>query len=204
MTTRSNPVRSRFPNILAIILVAYLQNSSASEVQPPLGGTEVNTSTPIPAHPLKPPGKATEAIAEFEAKNPPQYTVQVYREFPGEKFSEAEERTLQKLCDVLMNHKPEPAERLAYFSWIKAEDCPLRFRSWGCMIREAKPVQGGWVVTVQAMARATDSEAHPHVVYDRFIETYEVSDLGEIRYLRGHPHPEDGGGKPHFRRVSGL
>lgn len=204
MKTRSMRVGSISEFFVAIIVVVTFQICSASDIQTPLGGKEVNFPTKIQSHPLKPPEKMTEVIADFEAKNPPLYTVQVYRDFPGEKFTEPEERTLAKLCEVLMKQKPEPVERISYFSWIKDVDCPIRFRSWGCMLREAKPVQGGWIVTLQAMARATDSEAHPYVVYDRFIEIYEISDVGNIRYVRGYPHPEDGGGKPHFRRVNGL
>jgi hypothetical protein len=72
------------------------------------------------------------------------------------------------------------------------------------MLRAAKPIPGGWAVTLQAMARAMDSTGHPYDVYDRFVEEYELTESGDIRFVRGYPHPDDGSGRPKYRRFSGL
>jgi hypothetical protein len=156
------------------------------------------------AHPLAPIFKTTEAIVIFEAKNPPRYTVQPGRDFPGQKRPVEEEKKLTVVCELLMKVKPEPAERLEYFSWMKQPDYPIRFRSWGCILREAKPIPGGWTVKLQAMARATDLTAYPYDVYNRYIEEYELSESGQIRFVRGYPHPDDRDGRPNFRRFGGI
>lgn len=54
------------------------------------------------------------------------------------------------------------------------------------------------------MARATDLTAYPYDVYNRYIEEYELSETGQIRFVRGYPHPDDHGGSPNFRRFSGI
>lgn len=151
-------------------------------------------STPAPA------ALSSEALAKLAAENPPKYTVQPYRDFPGQIGSDEEEARLKKVCDLLMQIKPEPAERVAYFAWMKRPDCPFQFRSWGCMLREAKPVAGGWNVTLQAMARGTDANGSYYDVFNRYMEEYALTETGQIKFLRGYPHPDDGNGKPNFRK----
>lgn len=117
--------------IAASGMLSIFASESGDEIKTPEGHQAASSKeSDCSAHPLVSNSKTTEAIVRFEAKNSPRYTVQPGRYFPGQKRPEEEEKRLAVVCELLMKIKPEPAELLEYFSWMKRPDCPIRFRSW--------------------------------------------------------------------------
>lgn len=184
---------------------AVSQTTTAS--QRPVEG---QVSIPLPAtqdkqfpFPVAPTGISPEAMARMRAESP-RYTVDPSRESPDFVRPPDQQKEFEKVSGLLTKLQPVPPERIAYFAWLESPDSPIRFRSWGCLVRQAKPIPGGWAVTLQAMARAEDPSGHPYDVLRRFIEEYTLTHTGELRYVRGYPHPEDNDNVPKYKRFGGI
>lgn len=161
------------------------------------------TRDPRFSFPVAPSGISPAALESLR-KIVSKYTVDPSHEYPGFVRPPELQKEFDKVSEMLAKLEPLPPQRIAYFSWLDSPDSPIRFHSWGCLVRDVKPVPGGWKVTLQAMARAEDLSGYPYDVLRRFIEEYSLSETGELKYLRGYPHPEDNDEIPKYKRFGGI
>jgi len=128
------------------------------------------------------------------------YTVEPAMVEPGKARSAAEQQDLEKVAEILTRLAPVPTQRQAYFDWLNRPDSAVRFKSWGCLLQEAKPINGGWEVRLTAMARGTDAQGQHIDIFNRFLEEYTLNDAGELHFVRCSAHPDDNA-KPRFGRT---
>lgn len=187
---------------VVMVVTRYTQaGHPLTSLQQPV--TQPETQDPRFPFPVAPSGLSPLAEERLRAsvhKN----TVDPSHEYPGFVRPPEQQKEFEKVSDILEKLEPLPPQRLAYFAWLDSPDCPIRFRSWGCLVREVKPVPGGWTVTLVAMARAEDASGHPYDVLRRFVEEYSLTETGELKYVRGYPHPEDHDDMPRFKRFGGV
>lgn len=196
MTNRKFKLPVAMMLLVGVAIVGYSYYSHAQGTKKTATVGPPPTQDPRFNFPVAPTTLTNAQHAELAETTARTYTVEPASLGPYTTRPEEEQKTLEQISEKIAKLAPIPAERLAHFAWMERPDSPVQFRSWGCLLQEAKRIEGGWSVRLVTMARATDSQGrHMDVLY-RFVEDYTLSDDGQLRYVHGQAHPADD--KPRF------
>ena len=168
--------------------------STAAPAQPPLQDPRFN-------FPAAPTTMTTEAHTRLAAESA-RYTVEAAMPERGTTRPPEEQKRLEDVAARLEKLAPVPDQRRAHFAWLEKPDTPVKFQSWGCLLQDAKPIDGGWNVRLIVMARGTGPAGQHIDIFNRYVEDYTLLENGDLRFLQGRPHLDDPG-KPQYGR-SGL